>query len=94
MKFVSWLDSQIMWIKSFLSESPNGDGTQKGSSKRIAAITVIAVFALTYLRVAADADIIPDIPEGWRWLLFIVLGVTGLADGIKTWMNRNGNKTS
>ena len=30
----------------------------------------------------------PDIPEGWRWLLFIVLGVTGLADGIKTYMNK------
>ena len=85
---MNWLGKQWEWIKSFLSESSNGNGIQKGSSKRIASITVIVVFALTYLSKAAASSTIPDIPEGWRWLLFIVLGVTGLADGIKTYMNK------
>jgi len=80
---IKWLEKQVEWIKSFLSESPNGTGVQKGSSKRVAAIGVTVTFIYTYTKIAIANNAMPDIPEGWRWVLFIVLGVTGTADVIK-----------
>ena len=79
---MKWLAAQWEWIKSFLSEPPNGTGVQKGSSKRVAAIAVTFTFVFVYIKVAIVQNLIPDIPEGWRWVLFIVLGVTGIADVI------------
>lgn len=84
-KILVWLDEQWIWIKSFISETKaNGTIQFKGSSKRIASLMVVFVFAYTYIKTSLMTAALPDIPEGWRWMLFIVLGVNGLADVIKT----------
>lgn len=80
---MNWLQKQIEWIKSFFSEHKKNGEELKGSSKRVAALTVTYVFAFSYIKVALATSTIPDIPEGWRWVLLIVLGVTGFADVLK-----------
>ncbi len=87
MKFILWIKDQINWIKSFLSEQSNGNGSPgKGSSKRLAAVGVTFTFMYIYIKTAITTGGIPEIPEGWRWILFIVLGVTGVGDMAKNWL--------
>ena len=84
----NWFGKQWLWIKSFLSEAPNGEGMMKGSSKRLAAVAVTFTFVYTALGQYANTGNIPDIPESWQWILFIVLGVTGAGDIIKSYMSK------
>ena len=83
-----WLAKQWNWIKSFLSESPNGEGIMKGSSKRLAAVAVIFTFVYTTLGEFAKTGNIPEIPDGWLWVLGIVLGVTGAGDLAKKYLSK------
>jgi len=83
-----WFGKQLTWVKSFLSESPNGEGVAKGSSKRIAAIAVSFTFVYTALGEYSKTGNIPEIPESWQWVLFIVLGVTGLGDVLKNYTSK------
>ena len=81
---MGWLNTQWEWLKSFLSEPVNGSGkVEKGSSKRIAALTVIATFAYTYTKSAEKQEGMPDIPMEWMGLILIVLGVQGVLDWFK-----------
>lgn len=87
---MKWINSQIEWIKSFLSEPINGSGViDKGSSKRLAAVGVTFTFMFTYIRVALGTNTIPDIPEAWIWLISAILGITGIVDYLKA---RNDKK--
>lgn len=81
---MKWINTQIEWIKSFLSEPVNGSGKiDKGSSKRVAALTVVYTFAYTYIKSAEKQEGMPDIPMEWMGLILIVLGVQGVLDWFK-----------
>jgi len=80
---MNWLSKQWEWIKSFLSEPANGDGIQKGSNKRMAASAITFTFVFTYLRIAMEMKIMPDIPDTWIFILAAVLGITGVVDYMK-----------
>jgi len=74
-----WLDKQVEWLKSFISEVME-DGIQKGSSKRVAQLTVTFVFAFNYTRIALGKEVLPDVPDSWIFLVGVVLGITTIAD--------------
>ena len=67
---MNWLNTQIEWIKSILSE-PGG----KGSIKRIISFLVVAAFLQSYLKVAYETLAIVDIPSNW---MFLIAGIIGL----------------
>ena len=80
---VKWFGKQWEWVKSFLSESIGDDGIQKGSSKRVGAISVTFTFVFTYIRVALKTNTMPEIPDTWVFILAAVLGITGFVDWLK-----------
>lgn len=81
---MKWINTQIEWVKSFLSEPINGSGViDKGSSKRIASIGVTFTFIYTYIKSSIAQSSMPDIPETWVFILLVVLGVTGAVDYMK-----------
>jgi len=81
---MDWIKEQIEWFKSFLSEPINGSGKiDKGSSKRVAAISVTATFVYTYIKTSFQQKAMPDIPEMWLFLILVVLGVPGIIDYFK-----------
>jgi hypothetical protein len=81
---MKWINIQIEWVKSFLSEPINGSGViDKGSSKRLAAVGVTFTFMFTYIKTALETKTIPEIPEAWIWLIGAVLGITGVVDFLK-----------
>jgi hypothetical protein len=82
---MKWINAQIEWIKSFLSEPINGTGViDKASSKRLASIAVTFVFCYTYIKTSFQQQAMPDVPEMWVFLLLVVLGVTGAVDYMKS----------
>jgi len=87
-----FLTNQLNWIKSFLSESPDGNGMVKGSSKRLAAVAVTFTFVYVTLGEYSSKGVIPEIPESWQWVLFIVLGVTGMGDLAKNYLSKKNAK--
>lgn len=88
---MKWINTQIEWIKSFLSEPINGSGViDKGSSKRLASIAVTFTFVFVYTKVALQTQTVPDIPDMWVFILSAVLGITGLVDYFKA---KNEKKT-
>ncbi len=85
---MSWINAQIEWLKSFLSEPINGSGEiDKGSSKRLASVSVIATFVFITIKTALKTETIPDIPDTWWFLIASILGITGIIDYFK---NRKG----
>jgi len=84
----NWFGKQWNWIKSFLSESPDGNGMVKGSSKRLAAVAVTFTFVYVTLGEYSSKGVIPEIPDGWLWVLGIVLGVTGMGDLAKNYLSK------
>lgn len=84
---MNWLNTQIEWVKSFLSEAI--DGVQKGSSKRIAQLALTFTFVGNYTRISLGKEALPEVPDSWIFLLGIVLGITSLAD----YFNRKNKAT-
>lgn len=81
---MKWINTQIEWLKSFLSEPINGSGkVEKGSTKRIATLVVTFTFAYTYIATSFELHTMPDIPYEWVGLILIVLGVPGVIDYFK-----------
>lgn len=87
--FFSFLDAQLFWIKSFLSEM-QPSGYLKGSSKRLLIAAIIYLFSHSVLKTGASTHWvkIPDIPEAWLWLLGIILGAN-LLTGVKVNLFKN-----
>ena len=80
---MNWINTQIEWLKSFLSEPLNGDPVQKASSKRIASLGVTFTFMFVYIKTAITSISIPEIPDTWVFMLGTVLGIQGLVDYFK-----------
>ncbi len=86
---MNWINTQIEWFKSFLSEPINGSGTiDKGSSKRIASLGVTFTFIFVYIKTALASSSIPEIPDTWVFMLGTVLGIQGLVDYFKNKQNK------
>ena len=68
---MSWLRSQVDWLKGFASEK---DG--KASNKRLSTLLIIGVFCWSYLKIAWAAQTLLDIPTNWSLLLPTLLGLS------------------
>ena len=95
MKFFSnignWFEKQWRWVKSFLSEKELVDGELVGSSKRVATITVIYLFAHTIINVGEGTQWKAVPPISWEWAVLIggILGIN-VWDAYKKKQMKNG----
>lgn len=71
---VKWIERQIEWAKSFLSE-PSG----KGSSKRAMSVGVVVVFLIAYLRISLETQRMEDMPINWSLMIAGIIGL-GILD--------------
>ena len=76
---MNWIDKQIEWFKSILSE-PGG----KGSIKRIISFLVVGAFLQSYLKVAYETLAIVDIPSNWMMLIAGIIGLHILDKYVET----------
>jgi len=96
MKFFSsignWFEKQLQWIKSFLSEKELIDGKLVGSSKRVATITVIYLFAHTIIKVGEGTQwkTMPSISWEWAVLIGGILGINVYDSIKKKQINKGG----
>lgn len=78
---MSWIKTQIEWLKSFFSEPIGTTGIiDKASSKRLVSITIAFTFIFITLRVAEKTSTIPEIPDSWWILIASIVGITGIID--------------
>jgi len=69
MKILVWIDTQIQWVKGFLSEG------EKASSKRLIALLVTLAFIFSYMKTSLLSVTIQDIPLNWGMLIAAILGL-------------------
>lgn len=72
MKTLSWINTQIEWIKSFFSEYENQNS--KASSRRLYSTAVIGCYLFSHIKTSLSTKTIPDISLNWIIIISLILG--------------------
>jgi len=72
---MNWIERQIEWGKSFLSESYKIGVAGKASSRRVIELGVVWAFIFSYVKIAIASATVIDIPTTWGMVILGILGI-------------------
>jgi hypothetical protein len=80
---MNWVEKNIEWLKSFVSETYENGVAGKASSQRLIELFVVGAFLIAFLKVTLALAILPgvsalallDIPWGWATVIIGILGI-------------------